>query len=223
VRYLTDCIQRLAPPVGVFAAHDNLGCMVIEVCHEIGLRVPYDLAVIGVNNYELLCETTQPPLSSICQPAEQIGYEAIRLLDRIVSGVAPTTPHVRLTPGRLIARQSTDFLAIDDADVVAALNVIHSNPIGQVTVQRVLGDVAVSRRTMDKKFVAALGRPLAEELRLAKIRFAQELLVNTNDSILDVSVRAGFSSLSGFSRAFRQITSMTPRGYRRAYGARVGG
>ncbi len=216
--------ERLADlefPVGIFAAHDNLGCEVLDACRRCGIRVPYQAAVVAVNNYELLCETAQPPLSSICQQAERIGYEAMRLLDRLVRKRGrrrKSPPHIALPPGDLVRRRSTDFLAIDDPDVAAALTAIRANAAQPITIDDVLADVMVSRRTLDKKFIAALGHPAAAELHLTRMKIAQQLLAQTEQQILTVAMCSGFASVSGFGRAFRLHAGMTPRQYRKRHG-----
>jgi LacI family transcriptional regulator len=217
MQYIASRLRDLERPVGIFAAHDNLGCQILEVCRQLGIKVPYEAAVIGVNNYELLCETARPPLSSICQQAERTGYEAARLLDRIVAGDAGDLEHVRLPPGRLVKRRSTDFLAIDDSDVADAIAFIRDNVTESITVDDVLERVAVSRRTLDKRFIAALGHPPAEEIRMTRIRRAQQLLADTSEQILSIAMRCGFRSVSGFNRAFRDTTGLTPRQYRRQF------
>ena len=218
MQYIASRVRDLERPVGIFAAHDNLGCWILEVCRQLGITVPYEAAVIGVNNYELLCETARPPLTSICQLAERTGYEAARLLDRIVAGKADGIEHLRLPPGKLIKRRSTDFLAIDDPDVADAIAFIRDNASESITVDDVLERIAVSRRTLDKKFIAALGHPPAEEIRMTRIRRARHLLANTTEQIVWVAMRSGFRSVSGFDRAFREQTGLTPRQYRKRFG-----
>ncbi len=211
-------LPRLQKPVGIFTAHDELGCLVLKACRQLDLKVPYDVAVIGVNNNDLLCETAQPPLTSICQQAERIGYEAARLLDRGVVQSGDRVEPLQIAPGELVERRSTDFLAIDDLDVIAALVFIRDHVNKAHSVDDVLNHVCVSRRTLDKKFCAVLGHPLSEEIRCLRIRRAQDLLAKTQEQILNVALRSGFESPSGFYRAFRKHTGLTPREYRRQFG-----
>lgn len=218
MRTLARSLNQLEHPVGVFTTHDHLGCLALKACQQLGIKVPYDMAVVGVNNYDLLCESAQPPLTSICQQAVRIGYEAARLLDRVVAGDVGCEEHLQVAPGELVQRRSTDFLAIDDPDVSAALTFIRDHGSEPITVDDVLGVVAVSRRTLDKKFLAALGHPPAEEIRCWRIRRAQELLARTSEQVVSVALRSGFRSVSGFDRAFRQHTGLTPRQYRRQFG-----
>ncbi len=217
LRFLLRKIPPLPTPIGIFAAHDNLGCLVLKACSELDLKVPYDVAVVGVNNYELLCETAQPPLTSICQNAERIGFEAARLLDQITKGTAEPVEHLEIPPGELVKRRSTDFLAFQDPDVAAALVFIHEHASEPITVEHVLQHLAVSRRTLDKKFCEILGHPPAAEIRSSRIRRAQDLLARTDEQIVMVAAGSGFRSVSGFQRAFREHTGLTPRQYRRQF------
>jgi LacI family transcriptional regulator len=175
------------------------------------------MAVVGVNNFELLCETIQPPLTSISQQGERTGFEAARLLTRILDGEVDDVEHLRLPPGELIERRSTDFLAVDDPDVAWAMRFIRDNAAEPITVDDVLRHVAVSRRTLDKRFIEAIGHVPAQEIRLTRLRRAQNLLANTRERIVSVAMQSGFRSASGFDRAFREHTGMTPRQYRRRF------
>ncbi len=216
-RAIAAQLQKLQRPVGVFAAHDHLGCEVLAVCRELEIKVPYEVAVVGVNNFQLLCETGQPPLSSICQQAERTGYEAARLLTRIVDGEAEAVEHLHLPPGELVQRRSTDFLAVADGEVALALRFIRENCARPITVDDVLEHTSVSRRTLDKRFIESLGHPPAEEIRLSRIRRAQHLLASSPQTILAIALSSGYRSVSGFERAFQHYTGMAPREYRRRF------
>ena len=215
LRSLASQLERLRTPIGIAAAHDEFADAVVQICRDTRRRVPYDVAVIGVNDYRLICETTDPPLSSIAQAAQQIGFEAAELLHRMIHGApAPSAP-ILVPPVRIVARRSSDFLAVDDESVLQALQFVRENCHRSIRAEDVARRAAVTRRTLDKRFVDTLGHPLAEELRLARLRRARSLLASTNMKVVLVGLHCGFESTSGFVRAFREETGATPLEYRR--------
>lgn len=216
---IAERLRELPRPIGIYAAHDHLGCQVLSACRTLGIRVPYDAAVLGVNDFALLCEIAEPPLSSIRQQAERTGYEAARLLTRIVEGKADPNTQIRLPPGEVVERRSTDMLAVDDPDVGEALRFIRDRLEEARTVDDIVGHVSVSRRTLDKRFLATIGHTPADELRLTRIRRAKQLLSQTNLAVTEVALRCGFGTASSLDRAFRDATGMTPREHRREEGA----
>lgn len=214
-RPLADALKKLHKPVGIFAAHDEFAHDVIEKCKSLEIRIPYDAAVIGVNNNRLICETTNPPLSSIAQSAHKIGYRAGKLLHDLIQGNKPLTRLVRLPPEGLIARRSSDYSSIKDDQIASALNYIHLRCGHPITVVDVADHVGVSRRTLDKRCIASLGYPMAEQIRRTRISKARQLLASTNIQVTSIGFMCGYESPSGFVRSFRELTGMTPGEHRR--------
>jgi LacI family transcriptional regulator len=214
-RPLTTALKRLVKPVGIFAAHDEFAHDVVGTLKRLGTRIPDDAAVIGVNNNRLICETTDPPLSSIVQSARQIGYHAGKLLHELILGKEPPQQPIRLPPGGLVARQSSDYSAVDDDHILSALRFIQLRCGHPITVVDVADHVGVSRRTLDKRCVANFGYPMAEQIRRTRIKKARELLRSTNMQVTSIGFMCGYESASGFVRAFREITGTTPAEHRR--------
>ncbi len=213
-RSLANRLKGLRFPVGIFAAHDEFAHEVLEALRERRLRVPYDAAVIGVNNHRLICETSDPPLSSIAQSSHRIGYTAAKMLHEMIQGKQPPTKPILISPGGLFARRSSDFTAVDDEVVVQAMNFIRTRCGEPITAADVVEQSRLSRRTLDKRFLAAVGHPAAEEIRLARIKKAREQLMSTNMQVVMVGLSCGYDSPSGFVRAFREATGLTPQQYR---------
>ena len=141
-------LAALPKPVGVFVPVDVWGYQLLEVCREIGLRVPEDVAMIGVEIDELLCELGRPPLTSIAVPAERIGKEAAAILDRLLTKSRPAPSTLLVPPLGVITRQSTDILAVDDPEVAAAVRFIREHGFDHIQVQDVLQAVPVARRAI---------------------------------------------------------------------------
>ncbi len=208
-------LRGLPKPVGVFACHDVWGLQVVEACRVTGLRVPDDVAVLGVDNDDLLCELARPSLSSIVVPAERIGFEAAAVLERLLAGAKPPRKPRLIAPAGVVTRQSSDVLAGGDPDVTEAVRFIRAHGHLPLSVEDVLREVPVSRRSLERRFRALLERGLGEEIRLVHLDRAKDLLATTALSIAEVAEQAGFASVHYLSRVFRRETGLTPTAYRR--------
>ena len=219
---LQGWLSDLPRPVGILASHDIQGVQVSEACLRGGLRVPEEVAIVGVDDDDLLCEMARPSLSSVALPGERIGHEAARLLDLLLTGSGSPAPkaNLRLPPLGVVARGSSDVLAIDDVDVAAAVRFIRSHSQEPIRVVEVLDEVSVSRRSLERRFRGALGRGIGEEIRRSRIERAKRLLSETEMPILHVATNSGFSEAKHLSVGFRQVTGMTPTEYRRRSRAR---
>lgn len=212
---LRQSLEMLEPPVGIMAAHDEFAFEVIEACDALGWTVPHDVAVVGVNNYSLVCEVADPPLSSLMQQSEAIGYEAAVVLERLMAGETQSPDQVLIPPGRLVVRRSTDFLAVSDRLVLEAVQFIQRQCHRPIHTEDVVQQVGLSRRALDKRFAHSLGQSVAEVIRATRVRRAKELLATSKLDILDIGIRCGFDSKSGFTRAFRQVAGQLPSNFRR--------
>ena len=208
-------VRGLPKPAGIFACNDLWGAQLTEVCRQAGLRVPDEVAIVGVDNDDLLCDLARPSLSSVAVPARRIGQDAAGLLDRLIRGGAPPRDPVLHHPTEVVARQSSDVLAVDDADVAAAVRLIRERAHEPVRVKEILQQVPVSRRSLERRFRRHLGRGLWEEIRRVHMDRARALLVTTDSAMPDVARRAGFTDAKQLSVVFRQETGETPTAYRR--------
>jgi LacI family transcriptional regulator len=216
-RGLQRWVESLPVPVGV-AAYYDLGILELsEVCHRVGLRIPEDVAMVGVANDDLLCEMARPSLSSVALPSEQIGYEAAALLDRMIAGEPPPDRPILLPPLGVVARQSSDILAIRDPDVAAALRVIRHSGSSLISVEDVLREVAVSRRSLERRFRKVFARSILEEIQRVRVDRAAGLLAGSDVPIPVVAEQSGFSNARHLELVFRRNVGMTPSAYRRQF------
>ena len=214
---LVEWLEQLPRPVAVLAWSAARGRQVTEACHYAGIRVPDDVAVLGGEYDDLMAEISSPPLSTIDQPAEQVGYEAARLLEGMMRGKkAPKRP-LLFPPTRVVVRHSTDTLAIDDEMVRDALRLIREKACKGVRVSDVVRELAVARRGLEQRFARLVGRTLASEIRRVRIEEAKRLLVETDRSIADIGQAAGFGHQDLFSRVFRRSVGSTPSQFRRKH------
>jgi LacI family transcriptional regulator, galactose operon repressor len=177
--------------------------------------MPEQVALAGVDNDDLFCELARPPLSSVAIPAERIGYEAAALLDRLLAGARPPRQPLLLPPVRLVARQSSDVVALDDPNVAAALRVIRTNAHVALRVADIVRKVPISRRALERRFRQALHRGLGDEIRRVHVDRAKDLLAATDLPVAMVAERSGFCGSGHLCVVFRQDTGQTPTAYRR--------
>jgi LacI family transcriptional regulator len=208
-------LATLPRPLALFAANDVWGFELVQAAREVGLRVPDDVAILGVDNEELLCEIAHPPLSSIRLGAEQIGAAAVTLLDQLLRGRAYGSV-TRVPPLEVVTRQSTDVLAVEDPDVAASLRHIREHAADGLSVKQLLDTIPVNRRTLERRFVNVLGHTPLEEIHRVRLERAKSLL-QTDLPIYDVAVRSGFATSEYLATSFRRSTGMTPTEYRRRF------
>jgi LacI family transcriptional regulator len=163
----------------------------------------------------VLCELCDPPLSSVAPNAERIGYEAAELLDRLMAGGRAPARERLIEPVGVVARQSTDVLSIDDAEVAAAVRFIRERACGGLRVEQVLRHVAVSRSLLERRFRKYLGRSPQGEIRLVRLKRVKQLLADTDLSLVAIAQLAGFVHPEYMSVVFKRLTGQTPRAYRR--------
>jgi LacI family transcriptional regulator len=207
-------ISKLPTPIGLFACDDDRGREVLEVCGLVGVHVPEDVAVIGVDNDEVFCELSDPPLSSISLNAETAGYRAAALLDDMMHGRVRKRQRILVEALGVVTRRSTDVVAVEDEDIATALQFIRREQGRGISVDDVVETVAVSRRNLEKRFRETIGRSILDEIQLVRLDRAKRLLVETSYPISKVAEIAGFGSAGYFIQFFQKQVGKTPRKYR---------
>lgn len=208
-------VEGLRPPVAVMACHDAAGRLIVDAAIERGLRVPGDVAVLGVDNDELSCETGACPLSSVDPNLYRLGFEASLLLDRRMRGDAPLRLPPPIKPKEIVRRQSTSVFAHDDPEIASAMRIIHERACGGISVMTVCETLGMSRRRFEQRFLQAVGRSPGTEIRHVRIERAKALLTETNLTIAEIARRCGYAQVEGFSAAFRSVVGESPARFRR--------
>jgi len=219
---ISNWMDRWQLPIGVRAISGLTGRLIVQMCRERGWRVPEDVAIIAGQNEEMLCENPRPSLTSMEIGHERIGYEAARLLDRMMdlreSGVkALPVERILLPPQGLVVRESTDFFAVNDSLVAAALGFIAAQshrPISPVDVAR---SVSTELRTLQRRFSKYLGRPVATEIRRVRIERARRELAQTDRSIANISRDVGFGEPMRMYEVFIRELGVSPSEYRKQH------
>lgn len=216
---LERALASWEPPVGVLVAfNDFTGRTLADACRRLGRRVPEDVALVVADNDLPVCLQPVPSLSAVDMNYERVGYEAARLLDRLMhGGRAPAAPR-RVPPGGVLARQSTDFFAADDELVVSAMRFIAGRLQEPIGVDEVAGALHVSRRTLERRFRASAGRSVFAEVRRLRLQRAQRLLLDTNLPIKQIARASGFGSNVQMYQVFMRFVRTAPSEFRNARG-----
>ncbi|HUB23978.1 MAG TPA: substrate-binding domain-containing protein [Tepidisphaeraceae bacterium] len=208
-------LAQVPKPVGVFGCTDDLGRLAINAALSHGLKVPDQVAVLGVDDDVFFNNLLTPPLSSVAFPAEEVGYRAAALLDRLLDGKPPPAKPILIRPSRIIVRGSSDIVWIGDEDVGMAMRFIRENAGRPLQVNDILERVLLSRRSLTRRFQQKVGRSVSQEIRRAHIELAKHLLITTDMAMEQVAKASGCASASRLAVLFRRETGETATEFRR--------
>ncbi len=212
---LIEWVKSLPKPIGIMVCSDQRARPILDACRSASIRVPDEIAVLGVDNDEALCSVCHPPLSSVMPNHELVGYQAAELLDRMLEGESSPPMRTLTLPQQVIARQSTDTLAVEDILVRSAMEIIREKACECIRVDEIAEMLEVSRSVLQRRFRAALGRSIHDELLRQRLQTAQRLLLDSSLPMFDVAERSGFKHVEYMNSVFRSHCRLTPAGYRR--------
>ena len=207
-------LQSLPRPVGIMACNDVRGQHVLDACGHIEAHVPDEVAVVGVDNAETFCDLCNPPLSSMVPNAENIGFEAAALLDRLMYGEAPPKQELLVPPLGIVTRQSSDVFAVEDALVARAVRFIREHACQGIKVADVLGEVGCSRSVLERRFREHLGHSPQAELREVQLRRVRQLLAETDWTLPRIAEVTGIEHPEYLNVIFKRQTGQTPGQFR---------
>jgi len=214
---ISEWLMRLRKPMAIMACNDDRGRHVIEACKIANFKIPYEVVVLGVDNDELFCELSDPPLSSIARDTEAAGFEAAAVLDTLMSGKKTECNRIIVKPTHVVARLSSDILAIEDPDVAKALSFIQYHSRQHTQVDEVAEAVAMSRRNLHRRFIKTIGRTVHEEIRRARVELVVQRLLETDMTISQIAYELGWSSEKHIAREFKAIKGVTPLAFRKLH------
>jgi len=206
-------LMRLPKPIGIMVANDARACDVIEICHASGLKIPSEVAVVGVDNNELLCALSLPSLTSVDLSAARMGYEAADLLHRLMDGQRIASRVIE--PAGVIARQSTISPVIRDPFVIRAVGFIESHHAKPIKVSDVANASGVSASVLESRFVKAFGRTISSAIRDARLKHVKELISETDVPLKQIAPQTGFRSVQHMTTLFRKAFGHSPARYRK--------
>ncbi|AKJ65681.1 xylose operon transcription regulator XylR [Kiritimatiella glycovorans] len=219
--WLVSKLEEASTPLAIMAQNDDSAILVLYACIEAGIRVPEQVAVLGADNNHLICDFAPIPLSSVDGNLYGLGYEAARVLDRIINGEAPPEEPVRVSPRDVQLRRSTDMLAIEQPAIAGALRYIWDHFADRINVLDVIARTGMSRSFVYQEFDRALGHSIAKEITRCRIEHACRMLRETENSVNEVAIESGFGSVVSFCRAFARETGKTATEFRKCEDAEI--
>jgi LacI family transcriptional regulator len=217
-KLIGEWILSLDKPVGIMASHDSQGVQLLDACRRVNVRVPDDVAVVSVDNDPVLCELAAPPLSSLDQNVQTIGYEAAALLNRMMGGDKVPAKNYFFDPGEVQVRQSSDVLALEDKQVVAGVKYIRDHAFDkELDVQAIAKAAVLSRRSLEQRFLMQIGISPMEQVHQIRLRRIKQLLLQTNYTLAHIAEIVGFEYTEYMSRFFKKRTGKTPGSYRKEH------
>jgi LacI family transcriptional regulator len=203
-------LLALPKPCGIFTCADHWARIVARYIRLAGLRVPEDIALLGVDNDLAECELLAPPLSSVIVPWQELGRNAAKLVELSLSGQSIAGLSLTTSPVSVMKRRSSDVLAIDDALVAQAVRWIREHSNQRLTVPMVARAVGGGRQRLERRFRRALDRTVQEEIRRARVEAAKGLLGRTRAGMAEIAQRSGFTTAALLSVAFKRELGMPP-------------
>ena len=210
-------LRELPSPMALLAFDSVQARHVTEACHLAGIEVPHNVAVLGGEHDLLSCTVSNPQLSSIDHSPFQVGVAAASLLSRLMAGESPPSEPILLPATRIITRQSTDTVALEDELLAACVRFIKSHSHERIKVSDILREVPISRRALEKGFRKHLARSPAEEIRRVRVEHAVTLLCDTSWPMPKIAVACGFERPELLTRALRRDLNITPSECRRRH------
>lgn len=221
---MSQWLASLQPPTGLFVCNDIRGQQVLNVCRSLGVEVPDQLAVIGVDNDDVICPLCDPPLSSVRPNAERVGYRAAQILHQMLRGTAPESGiEYRsvieyVPPIDVVQRLSTQAEAMEDRELSRVCRFIREYACQGIDVNDVSEYASLSRRQLERRFRDTLGRSPKQEITAVRLNRAQQLLRETNLTLEAIAELTGFRHKESLCSLFKRETGTTPGQYRRHAG-----
>jgi len=212
---IAEWLKGLPKPSAVMACNDDRGQQITEICEIAKINVPCEVAVIGVDNDDQVCDISNPPLSSVALNVEAAGFLTGELLDRIMAGKKALPQTVIVHPSRIVTRQSTDIMAIEDELVNQAIRFIHENAKEPLQIDNIVEALSVNRRNLYDRFIKALGRSVHDEIKRVRIELVSKMLLETDLSISDIALDLGYRDAGHIARYFKKRTGISPLDFRK--------
>lgn len=214
---IANWLISLPKPVGIMTYADDYSQQIVEACKVAKLKIPDDVAVIGVDNDHLICNLSNPPLSSVALKYERAGYEIGRLLDRLMHGETMKGQKVIIEPTHIVTRQSTNTLYLDDPVVLRSVRYIHQNSNRLLQVEDVVRNSSLSRRALQQRFKKVLGHSIFYEIQQRHSDQIAKMLIETNLSVSQIALSMGHNGIEHISRYFRLARKCNPTEYRKKF------
>ena len=219
LKEMAQWLKSLPKPIGLMACNDVRGANVIEACKLANIKIPQEISILGVNDDDMICEMTSPPLSSISLDIARGGYEAARTLDIMMREGIDNISNIIIKPKDVVTRSSTNILTIDDPDVARALYFISENSRQNIQVTDVADHVGINRRSLERRFRKILDKSVYDEIKRLRIETMSKMLTETDIPISEIAYKMGFNDANHIARYFKLEKGISPLDYRKSHAA----
>lgn len=210
---IDDWLGRVPKPIGVMAVVDHIASLVADRALQLSLRVPDDVAILGVDNSPWDTQIAEVPLSSIARDGQRAGYLAAKTLDGLMADESPP-PDQWIPPLGVVTRQSTDIVLADDPVVTNALTYIRHNFQHGLQVEDVAAAMEVSRSNLERRMKTSIGKTPKAAVWQAQVKHAEDLLINSDQTTQQIATHCGFARHAQLFSVFKRLTGLTPGQYR---------
>jgi LacI family transcriptional regulator len=214
---LSKWLCGLPKPIGIMTCADDCSQHVVEACKINNIKIPEEISIIGVDNDDMVCLFSNPTLSSIALNFGRAGYEAASVLDKMMKGQKTTKQDIMVYTDRVVERQSTNILTIDNKEVVKALHFMRDNAKFPIQVADVVNAASFSRRNLEMKFMKYCGCSINSKIQHYRIMLICQMLTKTDMTISQIALEVGFANISHLSRYFHKSMKISPSDYRKKH------
>jgi LacI family transcriptional regulator len=211
---LRDWLPRLPKPIGILATSDQFAPLLFEAAHELRLRIPEDISIIGVDNDAPYCDLCRPALSSVDPNHEEVGYQAAQLLERLLAGEPAGAQVIEVRPNMIHLRRSSSSLAVEDPQLSQAMEYIRRHACQGLCIDEIARDCGLSRSVLQRRFRAQLNRSVGETILNEKLSRAKELIHGSNLPMQQIAELSGLNSQEYMSQVFRKHYQQSPKQFR---------
>ena len=217
---LDEWLLSLPKPIALFACDDSFALQVTETCKINNINIPDEISLLGVDNDELICNLSDPPISSIVLDVEKGGYEAGRLLHQLIKKEKKEPFNIVINPVRIEARLSTEKYVISNKYIMTVVKYIEKNFASDISITDFTKLIPLSRRLLEIKFREELGTSIYQFLINFRIEYFANLLLTTDEPLYELALRSGFNDCKNISRTFKKLKKCTPVEYKNKFGFR---
>lgn len=212
---LTAWLKKLPKPICIFACNDDRAIYILEACKSSNINVPEEVAVLGVDNDDLVCNLSSPPLSSIALDFKNAGFQAAKHLDQLMRGNSRNAI-IEVDPVEVIPRKSTDIYAVDDKELIAAMIFIRNHYHHPIQISDVVKATSISRRELEYRFKHEFKKTVQDEINRLRVEYIKNKLINSRDPVYKIASTLEFTDPEHFSRYFKNLTGISPSVFRQS-------
>lgn len=212
---LKNWLLSLPKPIAIFACDDIFAIHIAEVCKRINLHIPNDIALLGVDNDELICNLSAPPISSIVLDAENGGYELAKKIEKVVVDQSMTPFSLCINPLYIEERESTGDYYIQNEYIKTVVNYLQKNFTIHIMINSLTDLVPLSRRNLETKFKHEMGISIYQFVLKLRIDYFKKLLTTTDLPLPEIVANCGFNDYSNVFKIFKKTTGYSPSEFRK--------